>query len=83
MSSNDDHIELALALQENHPSELLIDATHLSWRTLPVAASLRTKDQLSEVLDLANQACERVQSESHLVYRDNEFSTKHNRRPRP
>jgi hypothetical protein len=78
-----DHIELALALPEEHESSLLVDATHLTWRTLPVAASFTKSSQLKEVTSLIIEACTRVQSDSHSVYRDNDFFTKHKRRPRP
>lgn len=77
-----DHIELALALPEDHPSIILIDATHLTWRTLPVAASFNKTPQLKEVRLLIAEACSRVASESHSVCRDNDFFTKHKRRPR-
>ena len=77
-----DHVELALALPEDHPSTILIDATHLTWRTLPVAASFNKTSQLKEVRLLIHEACTRVASESHSVYRDNDFFTKHKRRPR-
>ena len=78
-----DHIELALALPEEHESNLLVDATHLTWRTLPVAASFTKSSQLKEVTSLIIEACARVQSDSHSVYRDNDFFTKHKSRPRP
>ena len=31
------HLEIALALDENHPDVNLRDASHLTWRTLPVS----------------------------------------------
>ena len=36
--SHADHVELALALPESEEHRLLVDATHLTWRTMPVAA---------------------------------------------
>jgi len=55
----------------------------MTWRTLPVAASFTKSPQLKEVKSLIIEACNRVQSDSHSVYRDNDFFTKHKRRPRP
>lgn len=68
-----DHVEVALALPEDAHGELLADASHLTWRTLPVAAVLRKKSDLRAFASLALQACERIRSESHTVMRDNEY----------
>jgi hypothetical protein len=68
-----DHIEVALALPEDAEGQLLVDAGHLTWRTLPVAAVLRHKRDLPGFRQLVAQACERVQNSSHLVMRDNDY----------
>jgi hypothetical protein len=71
-----DNVEVALALEINHPSQLLVDASHLTWRTLPVSAILRTKADLTEFEDLVNESCERIRKGSHDVMRDNDFFIK-------
>ncbi len=76
MYGHADHLEIALALPEDEPSRLLVDASHLTWRTLPVAALVNRKNQLIELSRLAKVACERVQSSSHDVMRDNDFFIK-------
>jgi hypothetical protein len=68
-----DHVEVALALSEAAEGELLVDADHLTWRTLPVAAVLRRKADLGPFKALAAQACDRVRTSSHEVMRDNDF----------
>ena len=37
-----DHLEVALALPEDAEGDLIVDASHLTWRTLPVAATIRS-----------------------------------------
>lgn len=68
-----DHVEIALALPEDAEGDLLIDASHLTWRTLPVAAILRTDDEVALFKSLATSAVVRVRNASHLVSRDNDF----------
>lgn len=77
-----DHVEIALALPEDAQGDLLIDASHLTWRTLPVAAIVRTKDELQQFIALAEAAVERVRSSSHMVHRDNDFFIKSRRERR-
>lgn len=77
-----DHVEIALALPEDVEGELLIDASHLTWRTLPVAAIVRTKDELDQFISLAGDAVERVRTASHTVLRDNDFFMKSRRERR-
>ncbi len=69
-------IEIALALPEDHESSLLIDATHLTWRTLPVAAVVTADTDLGEAITLANEACARIDSGVHNVDRPNEHFVK-------
>ena len=77
-----DHVEIALALPEDAEGDLLIDASHLTWRTLPVAAIVRTKDELDQFSSLAGAAVERVRTSTHTVHRDNDYFTKSRRERR-
>ena len=69
------HVEVALALAEDHPSPLLVDATHLTWRTLPVAAIVKSTEEIPALVELIQEANSRVAASAHSVYRDNEFFT--------
>ena len=74
-----DHVEIALALPEDAEGELLIDASHLTWRTLPVAAVVSSAAELPLFAKLASDAVNRVQNASHSVHRDNDFFIKSRR----
>lgn len=63
-------IEIALALSEDHESKLLVDATHLTWRSLPVATEITAGSQLTDLFPLLAEAVERVRSSTHDVNRD-------------
>lgn len=78
-----DHVEIALALPEDSEDPVLVDASHLTWRTLPVAAILRRKSDIRAFRHLAELACERVKSSEHDVLRDNDFFMKAKRHRRP
>jgi hypothetical protein len=71
-----DRAEIALALPEDHESGLLIDATHLTWKTLPVAAVVKTKTDCDETLLLIDEACERIKSGAHDIERPNDYFMK-------
>lgn len=71
--SHIDYVEVAIALSEVHESPILIDASHLTWRTLPVAALLKSKSDLKIFAPLVAEACAGVLSGGHTVLRDNEF----------
>jgi len=71
-----DYVEVAIALPENFDSLILIDATHLTWRTLPVAAVLKSKSDMKSFATLVKAACKGVLSGSHTVMRDNDFFVK-------
>ena len=73
MYARADYVEVALALSEDLEGDLLVDATHLTWWTLPVAALVRRTDDLPVFETLATDACDRVRSRAHDVHRDNEF----------
>lgn len=67
-----DRLEIALALPETADDALLVDASHLTWRTLPLAAVLRSEADMPAFIGLARAACERVRTRQHDVVRDNE-----------
>ena len=79
-----DHVEIALALPEDAEGDLLVDASHLTWRTLPVAAIVRSIDLINDFTKLAKVAAERVKSAAHTVNRDNDYfiKTREDRRGR-
>ena len=77
-----DHVEVALALDEHHNDSGLVDATHLTWRTLPVAFVLTSDGELPQFRQLVEEACARVRAGSHKVNRDNEFFIKSRRERR-
>jgi hypothetical protein len=77
-----DHVELALALAEDHPSSQLIDASHLTWKTLPVAAIGHNAAEVKRFRPLIDEACFRVRAGQHDVNRDNEFFMKAKRERR-
>ena len=68
-----EYIEVAIALAESYESPVLIDASHLTWRTLPVAAVLKSKADIKMFASLVKEACKGVLSGDHTVLRDNEF----------
>ena len=66
------HIELALAVAEDHPNMVLKDASHLTWRTLPLALEIRSTEDLVLAGALIEEACVRIRGGSHDVERDND-----------
>ena len=68
-----DYVDVALALDEQPPSGLLVNAAHLRWKTFPVAARVHTTKDLSELSRLVDEACERVRAGKHAVNLDNQF----------
>ena len=77
-----DHVEVALALAEDHPSSQLIDASHLTWKTLPVAAIGQDAAEVEKMAVLVVEACDRVRAGLHTVNRDNDFFVKAKRERR-
>lgn len=67
-----DHVEVALALPETAQSAILVDATHLTWRTLPLAALVRAEHDVPDFVRLAAMAAERVKTQMHDVALDND-----------
>ena len=80
--SHSDHVEVALALAEDHPSGQLIDASHLTWKTLPVAAIGHNAAEVKKMKPLITEACARVRAGKHDVNRDNDFFMKAKRERR-
>jgi hypothetical protein len=73
MYAHPDRVEVALALAEDADSALLVDASHLTWRTLPLAAVLRSEADIRKFGSLVAEAVARVENEEHDVERSNEF----------
>ena len=74
------HVEVALALAEDHPDERLQDASHLTWRTLPLALNLTSTSSVKQAHSLFEEACSRVGGQSHDVHRDNDYFVARKRR---
>lgn len=72
-------VEVALALDEQPVRDILVDASHLTWRTLPVAAILKTEKDISNFKVLVHEACKRIREGKHEIHRDNEFFKKSHR----
>lgn len=70
---HEDRVEVALALDENHISPILIDATHLTWRSMPVAAVVRNDKDLSAAALLVVEASLRVKAGENTLNRSSEF----------
>ena len=70
-----EHAEIALALDEDHVDHRLKDATHLTWRTLPLCLELSGISEVNASAGLFEEACSRVRNSTHKVMRDNEFFT--------
>ena len=73
MHPNPTFVEVALALPEDHESQLLEDASHLTWRTLPLLVPIDEDSDREEVLDLVYEAVGRVTSGEHDVNRDPDY----------
>lgn len=65
--------ELALALPEDVEGADLVDATHLTWPTMPLALRIVADAQLPQAVDLVARAAERVASGQHDVSRPPDF----------
>src|ERR1035437_4140335 len=74
-----DRVEIALALPDSHESGLFIDATHLTWKTLPVAVVLNNEEDLAEASVLVEEACQRIKDGVHDVERPNDYFMKSRR----
>ena len=68
-----DYLEVALAVPQETSSDILVDASHLTWRTLPLAAVVRTSTDVKEFKNLVRIACNGVRTGKHTVNRDNAF----------
>ena len=68
-----DRVNIALALAEDHPSVLLEDATHLTWRSMPVLVSVGLDSDYEAVVALVMESAGRVANGEHSVLRSPEF----------
>lgn len=75
-----DHADVALALREDHDDPRLFDASHLKWRTLPLAARVSSAEEAGSLSSLLIEAASAVQAGSHTVDRSVEYFTKLPRR---
>jgi hypothetical protein len=64
---HDRWLEVALALPDDVSGPGLVDATHLTWRTMPVAIEIRAKSDLQRARGYFKLAVERVRSGVHDV----------------
>ena len=74
------NVEVALALPEDATHLLLEDASHLTWRTLPVLAKVESAKDVKALKELVGQACQRIRESDHDVYLDDDFFVEARRR---
>jgi hypothetical protein len=65
--------QVALALPEDFEGPDLIDATHLTWPTMPLAFLVTSDDHIPRAVGLVEQALDRVRAGLHDVVRPPEF----------
>jgi len=75
------NVEVALALPKDATHPLLEDASHLTWRTLPVLAKIASAKDVKSLKELVEQACRRIRDSEHDVYLDDDFFVEARRRP--
>jgi hypothetical protein len=68
-----DSLQVVLALDSNHPNKRLEDATHLTWRTMPVMLKVKTVSDFELLTDLMSEASERVATGEHKIDRPAEY----------
>ena len=76
------YVEIAIALSDDHPDSALKDASHLTWRTLPVSLEVSTLNEIDQNIGLLHEACKRVRDGMANKPRDNEFFRKARRERR-
>ena len=76
------YVEIALALRDDHPDSALKDASHLTWRILPVSLEVSTLNEIDQNIGLLHEACKRVQDGMANKPLDNEFFRKAKRERR-
>ena len=74
---------IALALSEENEDRRLLDATHLTWRSMPVLVSLRSSSEFDEAKGLLREAVERVKAGAHHVALSDETFRNRSRRLPP
>jgi hypothetical protein len=76
-----DKFEVALALSEDHPDPRLKDATHLTWRTMPVSIMVGRPEELEPLMHLVDESARRITEGTHNVNRPPEhFISREGRR---
>lgn len=70
---NTNAIEVALPLPEDESGPLIMDASHLTWRTLPLMVHITRTSQLPEAFKIIDRSYTRLVSGSHTVHRTNEY----------
>lgn len=60
-------VEVALALPEDASGERLVDATHLTWPTMPVAVEVSSPEDAADLRAYFDEAALRVRSQVHDV----------------
>jgi hypothetical protein len=68
-----DSFQVVLALDSNHPNSRLEDATHLTWRTMPVMFKAESADDFKMLSVLLVEAAQRVATGSHKIDRPAEY----------
>lgn len=67
-----DHLEVAMALDENVEGDEFKDATHLTWPTMPVALEIHDVKDTDLALRHLREALRRIATNEHHVRRANE-----------
>jgi hypothetical protein len=66
-------IEVALPLSENESGPLIMDASHLTWRTLPLMIHVTNLSQLPQAFSIIDRSFDRLNAGLHKVNRTNEY----------
>lgn len=67
------HVDIALAIPEETSDSNLMDASHLTWRSLPLLVTVRNMRDVGRAKKYLIQAANRIRAGTHRVYRDNEY----------
>ena len=70
---NTSAIEVALPLAEDESGPLIMDASHLTWRTLPLMIHVTSSSQLPQAFSIIDRSFDRLNTGLHKVNRTNEY----------
>lgn len=70
---NTSAIEVALPLAEDEFGPLIMDASHLTWRTLPLMIHVTSPSQLPQAFSIIDRSFDRLNTGLHKVNRTNEY----------